>query len=82
MDGVTHRKGKKLICDVFAEVGAFTVMVRMTNQQFDKVYDALQSETKQIVDNKYSCSHGGWIHYRILTTEHLADIKTLLSAKC
>lgn len=79
---VTHRKGKKLICDVFAETDAFTVMIRLSNQQFDNVYDALQSESKQIVDNKYPCSNGGWIHYRVLTKEHLEEIKILLSAKC
>lgn len=79
---VTHRKGKKLICDVFAETEAFTVMLRLSNQQFDKVYGDLQSETKQIVDNKYPCSNGGWIHYRVATRENLEDIKILLSAKC
>lgn len=58
------------------------VMIRLSNQQFDKVYDTLQSETKQMIDNKYPCSNGGWIHFRVLTKEHLEDIKILLSAKC
>lgn len=68
---VTHRKGQKLICDVFAEAEAFTVMIRLLNQQFDKIYNTVQSETRQIIDNKYPCSNGGWIHYRVLTKEHL-----------
>lgn len=79
---VTHRKGKKLICDVFAEAEAFTVMIRLSNQQFDNVYDTLQSETKQQIDNKYPCGEGGWLHYRVLTKEHLEDIKCLLDEKC
>lgn len=78
---ITHRKGKKLICDVFAEVDAFTVMVRLSNPQFHKVYNTLQLETKKIIDNKYPCGNGGWIHYRVLTEKHLEDIQILLSAK-
>ena len=31
---VAHRKKKKLICNVFAENGAFTVMIRLSNAQF------------------------------------------------
>lgn len=79
---ITHRKGKKLICDVFGEVDAFTVMVRLSNPQFHKVYNTLQLETKKIIDNKYPCGNGGWIHYRVLTKEDLEDIQILLSAKC
>lgn len=79
---VTHRKGKKLVCDIFAEAEAFTIMVRLSNQQFDNVYDTLQAETKEIVDNRYPCNNGGWIHYRVLTNEHLKDIQKLLIAKC
>lgn len=78
---ITHRKGKKLICDVFAEADSFTVMIRLSNQQFDKVYDELQEDTKQIIDNKYPCSDGGWIHYRILNEANLKDIEVLLSVK-
>lgn len=79
---VTHRKGKKLICDVFAEAEAFTVMIRLSNQQFDKVYKTVQSETREMIDNKYPCGDGGWIHFRVLTKEQLEDIQTLLHAKC
>lgn len=79
---ITHRMNKKLICNVFAEADAFTVMIRLSNQQFNKVYDTLNPETKQIIDNKYLCGDGGWIHYRVLTDDNLADIKILTNAKC
>lgn len=79
---ITHRKGKKLICDIFAEVEAFTVMLRLSDEQFDQVYDSLQPYAKEYVDNKYPCSDGGWIHYRVLCKEHLEDIEKMLSAKC
>lgn len=45
---VTHWKGKKLICDVFAEAEAFTVMMRLSNWQFDDVYEDLQVHTKKL----------------------------------
>lgn len=79
---VTHRINKKLICNVFAEADAFTVMIRLSNQQFGKVYDSLKPETKEIIDNKYLCGDGGWIHYRVLTEDNLEDIKILTDAKC
>lgn len=79
---VTHRKGKKLICDVFAEAEAFTVMIRLSDQQFAQVYDTLLQETRQMIDHKYPCGNGGWIHYRVLTEEHLEEMKRLLHAKC
>lgn len=79
---VTHRRKKKLICDVFAEAGAFTVMLRLSNQQFDAVYDRLQAYTQQYINNKYPCGEGGWIHYRVLDETHLEDVLRLLAAKC
>ena len=36
---VAHRKKKKLVCNVFAEDGAFTVMIRLSNEGFSLVYD-------------------------------------------
>lgn len=79
---VTHRKGKKLICDVFAEADAFTVMLRLTNRQFEEVYEDLQTDTKQMIDHKYPCNDGGWIHFRISNEADLKDIEILLSVKC
>lgn len=57
-------------------------MVRMSNQQFDSVYDALSQDTKELVDNKYPFSNGSWIHYRVLSKEQLLEIEMLLSSKC
>ena len=79
---VAHRKKKKLICDIFAEAGAFTVMLRLSNQQFGSVYDQLQAYTQNYIDNKYPCGDGGWIHYRVLNEEHFNDVLRLLAVKC
>lgn len=80
--GVAHKKKQKLICNLFAERGAFTVMLRLSNAQFDSIYDKVGPYTQQYIDNKYPCSDGGWIHYRIVREENFDDIKTLLKVKC
>ena len=45
---VAHRKKKKLICNVFAENGAFTVMIRLSNAQFHLVYDRLRRKLRNV----------------------------------
>lgn len=78
---IAHRKKNKLICNIFAEENAFTVMLRLSNKQFDDVYEQLQSYAQDYIDNKYPCGSGGWIHYRVINKEQLKDIQTLLVAK-
>lgn len=80
--GIAHKKKKKFICNVFAEDNAFTVMMRLSDKQYETIYDQLQKYAQEYIDNKYPCSDGGWIHYRVTSKEHLDDIKTLLSIKC
>ena len=80
--GIAHRKDKKLICHVFAEENAFTVMMRLSNEQFDSVYRQLRRETKEQIDHKYPCGNGGWLHYRVTCREQFDDIQTLLTVKC
>ena len=79
--GIAHRKGKKLLCNVFAEDNAFTVMMRLSDKQYKTVYDKVQRQTQEYIDNKYPCGDGGWIHYRIICEENFDDVKLLLSAK-
>ena len=79
---ISHKKKGKLVCNVFPESSAFTVMLRMTNTQFMSVYDRLGDYAKNYIDNKYPCNDGGWIHYRVTGKEQLADILTLLAVKC
>lgn len=71
----------KLICDVFAERDAFTVMIRMTNQQCDKLYDSMSDYTKGLMNQKYPCGEGGWIHDRILNDTALEDVKKMIQMK-
>ena len=80
--GVKHSIKSKHICDIFAEDQAFELMLRMDNRQYEAVYDDLLPYTKEVIDGKYPCGDGGWIHYRILCREHLEDAKKLLDQKC
>jgi len=79
--GITHRKKTKLICNVFAENGAFTVMTHLSDKQFQSIYDQLSEYAQKFVDNKYPCGDGGWIHFRTICQAHMEDIQTLLTAK-
>ena len=72
--GVAHKKKNKLICNIFAEDNAFTVMMRLSDRQYQAVYDRLQDYAKGYIDNKYPCGDGGWIHYRVLREVHFNDI--------
>lgn len=80
--GVAHKKKNKLICNIFAEDNAFTVMMRLSDRQYKAVYDRLQKYAQEYIDNRYPCGDGGWIHYRVAREEHFDDIKTLLTVKC
>jgi len=62
--GVKHSRKNKLICDIFAEDQAFTLMLRMDNRQFEGVYQELLPYTREVIDGRYPCGDGGWIHYR------------------
>lgn len=80
--GIAHYKKNKLICNIFAENNAYTVMVRLSGKQFESVYSQVGKDTQEYIDNKYPCGDGGWIHYRITNREHFDDIQKLLTVKC
>ena len=80
--GIAHRKRNKLMCNVFPEAGAFTVMLRLSDTQFASVYEQLQPYAKEYVDNRYPCGNGGWIHYRVCEEAHMEDIQRLLFLRC
>lgn len=80
--GIAHRKKNKLLCNVFAEDNAFTVMMRLSDKQYQAVYEELSEYTRNYIDNKYPCGDGGWIHYRVTGKEHFDDIQMLLEVKC
>lgn len=79
--GIKYYKGSKHICDIFAENNAFTVFTRINNKAFITIQNNLSVHSIEIYEKKYLCGDGGWINYRILSVEHLGEIKKILSAK-
>ena len=79
--GIGHYKKKKLMCNIFAENGAFTIMMRLSDKQYETVYEQLTKYTQDLIDNKYPCGDGGWIHYRVTQQEHYEDMVKLLTVK-
>ena len=35
--GISHKKKEKLVCNIFAENNSFTVMMRLSDKQFDSI---------------------------------------------
>ena len=77
-----HRINRKLICHVFAEQGAFTVMMRLSDRQFASILDQVRADTRELIEHRYPCGDGGWIHLRVTEEEQLRDVQQLLCIKC
>lgn len=71
---------RKYICDIITEKGAFTIVTRLTEESIRNVYDGLLPYAKECIENSPYC-HIGWIEYRVLSPQHLEDIKTMLQIR-
>ena len=79
--GIEHRKKGKLICNVFPEKDAFTVMIRLTNSQFSALYEGMMPYSRGIIDKKYECGDGGWIQFRVTCAQQRDEIEKIVKAK-
>lgn len=79
--GISHKMNNKLICNVFAESNSFIVMLRLSEKECGNIYKNLSSYGKNLIDNKYPCNNGGWIHYHVTGAEQLDEIQTILKMK-
>ncbi len=57
-------------------------MMRLTNVQYETIYNEMTKYMQEFIDKKYPCGNAGWIHYRVISQEHYEDIKKLLKIKC
>jgi hypothetical protein len=80
---LSHRASH--LCYAFFEKGAFTVMLQIGDKQVPLLgsqLPALLPKTQDLWKNRYPCGeHGGWVHYRVLTDEELADVMKLLAIR-
>ncbi len=78
----TYRKGRKHICDVFAEKNAFTAFFRLADVVMETIiHDVLSAYARSIWEKRYPCGEGGWLEYRVTKAEHLGDLKKIIAAK-
>lgn len=78
---VKYSLKSKHICDVFAENGAFMVLIRISNDAIKLIYNALSDYAKAVCDNKYPCGSGGWLNYRVISDEQLQDLMKIIDTK-
>ena len=73
------------MCYAFFEMGAFTVMLQIGDEQFPLMESGLSSllqKTQDLWADRYPCGErGGWIHYRVLTDGELSDVMKLLAIR-
>ena len=73
------------LCYVFFEKGAFAVTIQIGEKQVLSVENSLTDlslKARELWANRYPCGeNGGWIHYRVLNDEDLADIYKFIYAK-
>ncbi len=79
--GVKYSLKSKHICDVFAENGAFMVLIRISNDAMEPIYKTLSDYAKVVWDNKYPCGSGGWLNYRVTGSEQLQDLMKIMETK-
>ena len=71
---------RNYICDIITEKDAFTIVTRLSEESIQNVYDGLLPYAKECIDNS-PYRHRGWIEYRVLSTQHLEDVKTMLQIR-
>lgn len=77
--------GRKHLCYVFFEEGAFTVTLQIGDGSVPAMEERLPSllpQTQKLWADRYPCGdNGGWMHYRVLSDEVLPDIFALINIK-
>ncbi len=76
-----YSQKNKHICDIFAEKDAFTAHFHISSDAFDTISQEMTDYSIEVYNNKFPCSSGGWLNYRVLSFEHLEDLKKILCIK-
>ena len=83
--GYRYAHKARQLCYLFFEQSAFTILIQI-NPDLDpmKFVNLLAHSiprTKEVWANRYPCSVGGWVNYRILSKEELDDVLVLIEFK-
>ena len=73
------------LCYVFFESGAITVTIQIGSKEAPKLNEQFGSflpKTREAWENRYPCGDGGgWLHYKVLSEEELADVIKIITIK-
>jgi len=76
--GVSYKYKSKYYGSVIAEKDAFTVVMRLTDDQLKKAFDEVSPNTQECLNNYQRTSNGGWVQCRVLNLRQLDDVKKIL----
>ena len=79
--GAKYSKGKKHICDVFAEDGAFSVLFQVSGSAVESIYGELDDYAKGVWESRHPCGGGGWVDFRVLSKPHLESVVVMIAAR-
>lgn len=83
--GYKYSHKRSHLCYAFFEKDAFTVMFQIGDKQVPTMEAELSSllqKTQDVWENRYPCGErGGWIHYRVLLDDEIADVIRLLKIR-
>lgn len=68
--GIAHKVKKNLICNLFAEKDAFSVIMNLSKFQYDSLSQQLGKYAHECIQGKCFCGDDGWIQYRVTCAEH------------
>jgi hypothetical protein len=81
---VRCRKGKKTLCYLFPESGAFSILIVLGKEEAERVdliKDQLNDTQKQIFENTEQLHDGRWMWIRVREINDVISFKLLLAAK-
>jgi len=83
--GYRYAHKTRQLCYLFFEKDAFTVLIQV-NPDLDPIKSESMMalslpKTKELWANRYPCSVGGWLYYRVLSTNELNDVLKLVEFK-
>jgi hypothetical protein len=76
--GVGFKSKSKFFGTIIAEEDAFTVVMRLTDDQIKKAYEEVLPYAQECLNSYHRTSNGGWVQYRVLNMEQLDDAKKIL----
>ena len=79
--GVGFKSKSTFFGSVIAEKDAFTVVMRLTDDQIKKAYDEVMPYAQECLHHYHRTSNGGWVQCRVLNMKQLDDVKKILSIR-